>query len=147
MQFKFPLESLLKHRERLEDMARKDYLVAQTAVNESLTYVDQMWKEIDQVRARKFELQQQGGHKGEVLSTMEEFIVGHKIRIEREKSRLRELMMIAEEKRELLVEASMERKIIVKLKEKMWQRYKAFVRKKEIKEVDDIVTTRFKRSF
>ncbi|MCB9025917.1 MAG: flagellar export protein FliJ [Bdellovibrionaceae bacterium] len=146
MKFKFPLQALLRHRERLEEMAKKEYMLAQNKVNETLGKINEMWEEIDNTRKNKIEEQHKGGTKGQLLASMDEFIVGHKIRVEREKVKLRELMLIAEEKKELLIEAAKEHKILQRLKEKMMEKHKIMIKKKEVKDIDDIVTTRFKRS-
>ena len=146
MKFKFSLEVLLKHRERLEELARKEYVLAKANADEFLAKINSMWNEIDGTRERMANEQHSGGSKSELLSSMDEFIKGHKIRIEREKVQLRELMLVADEKRELLIEAAKEHKILVRLKEKMQEKHKLMMRKKEVKEIDDIVTMRHKRS-
>ncbi|MCB0390663.1 MAG: flagellar export protein FliJ [Bdellovibrionales bacterium] len=146
MKFKFNLEALLKHRSYLEEIARKEYFVAKQAADDSLFKINSMWKEIDNVRNKMMVEQSGGGHKSELLATMDEFINGHKVRLDREKQNLRELMLIADEKREILVEAAKEHKILIKLKEKMKERHKQVLKKKEVKAIDDIVTTRHKRS-
>ena len=118
MKFKFSLEVLLKHRARLEELARKDFLMAQNAADESMLRINQMWQDIDNVRLSAMEIQHRGGSSAQLLATMDEFINGHKVRIEREKKRFRDLQLFADEKKDLLIEAAKEFKILEKLKEK-----------------------------
>ncbi len=146
MRFRFPLEVLLKQRSREEEMSRKNYLSAQSKVDDSLVKIEDMWGEIRLSREKMAKVQHSGGNKFELLASLDEFMNGNKIRIEREKVNLRKLIMVADEKHELLVEAAKEHKILIRLKEKKFEKFKKERKKKELKENDDIVTMRHKRS-
>ncbi len=145
MGFEFRLETLLKNRKREEENARKVYVKAQLAVDQSLKKIDSLWRDIDTTRKNMENEQVAGGKKSEYLAGLDEFIKGCKIRIEKEKICLRELSMIAEEKREIFIEAVKEFKILEKIKEKKAKEYKIEKTKRETKEIDNLVTTRYKR--
>ncbi len=146
MKFKFNLETLLSQRLREVDFAKKEYYEAQKKVDDIIKKIEMMWTEISESRIQMVKEQNLGGKKGQLLSSIDEFINGHKIRIEREKIVLRELLMIAEEKKEALIESAKEHKILERLKEKRFEEFKVVKKKKEAKENDDIATMRFKRS-
>lgn len=145
MAYKFPLEALLKHRSRLEDLARKDYFMAQSEADESMQKIEGYWKAISDARSLRANKESMGGKSVHLLAEVESFISGSKVKIDREQKRLRELLMVVEEKKEILVEAAKEHKIIQKLKEKKAAIYRKKKKAKELKNNDDIVTMRFKR--
>lgn len=147
MTFKFSFESLLKHRRRLEDEARREYLEAQARVDEKLAEIRRMYDQVDQTRQTIHSIEEMCG-KGDVtrISGGHEFIQGQAIRIERERKVVRELISVAEEKQAYLVEVARETKVLEKLKEKRWEKYKADRRRKEALRLDEMITMRFKRS-
>ena len=62
-----------------------------------------------------------------------------------QRRKIRELNQIAETKQQALVAAAKEYKILEKLREKKLTEYKDVLKKRELKMVDELVTTRFKR--
>jgi flagellar FliJ protein len=146
MKFVFTLEVVLKQKKRIEEMAMLAYVEAQRKVDESQKRINQMWEDIQIARESRFKVETNGSRNFFEMSHYEEFVVGHKQRIELEKKNLRQLLMVAEEKKELLVEAAKEYKAIQKLKEKKKEEFKKYKNKIEVKKSDDIVNNRFKRS-
>lgn len=146
MAFRFGLESVLKHRKRLEDVAQREYMEAQRAVDECLQAMEQMYQRIDEVRAEIAEAQKTSSKdKIQHIRDMEFFIEGQKIRIQTLRQKARELLMVAEEKHEALVEAAKEKGVLVKLKEKRLAEYNEWLRKVEAKELDDQTMIRLNR--
>ncbi|MGE4132921.1 MAG: flagellar export protein FliJ [Bdellovibrionales bacterium] len=146
MGFRFGLSSVLKHRQRLEDIAQREYAEAQQAVDEILSQIEAMYREIDETRAAIFSAQQSGRTRDlQVIHQMEAFIDGQKIRIERTRLRARELLMTAEEKLEALITAAREKKILMKLKDRKFEEYKAWMNRLEAKALDDMTMTRTAR--
>jgi len=127
-------------------MAKKVFAEAEANVENSKSKINHMWSEIDLARQRAYEIQSSGAAIAVELEGFDHFVSGLKVKIESERNVLRELLAIAEEKRELLVEASKEHKALLKLKEKMYFRYKKAKEKKEQKQMDDMATMRFKRA-
>ncbi len=146
MAFKFGLDTVLKHRGRLEDVAQREYAEAQAAVDECLTQIERMYQRSDEVREEIAEAEQTGtaGKLAEIRE-MEHFLSGQKIRIERMRLKARELLQLAEEKHEALIVAARERKILVKLKEKKLFEYRAWLQRIEAKEQDDLTMVRIAR--
>lgn len=146
MKFKFGLESLLKHKRRLEEQAQREYMEAQAQLQSGLEEIKGMYASVDETRRSiAKEYGSKAENKIQRVRQMDEFILGMDVRIHRARLKARDLMRVVEEKQQLLIEASKEKKIIEKLKEKRWMSYKDEARRLEIRELDDMVTMRFKR--
>lgn len=143
MKFRFPFERVLSHRQTLENVARRDWIEAQSAVDRAQEELKKMYDDIEASRFRAAELENQGGARAPALSQIDDFINGQKIRIERLRQKIRELQFVAEEKHAALVQAAMDRKTIEKLKERRLESFKQAAKKHEQKVVDDLVVMRF----
>lgn len=143
MAFKFNLESVLKHRQRLEDFAQREFAEAQAAVDALLNEIEVMYARMDEVR-EEILAAQRGGSANQIgmVVQMENFLVGQKKQIEVKRLEARGLMVIAEEKQEKLIAAAREKKILVKLKERRQKEHFERLRQLEIKEQDDMTTIR-----
>jgi flagellar FliJ protein len=139
--FKFQLETVLKHRKRLEEMAQREYAEAQAQVDVELRALEQMYDRMDEVRDEISKAQaSHSTSKIEFIRQMETFLGGHKILIERKRAQVRELLMVAEEKQEALIAAAKERKVLTKLKDKRLAEYREWLNQVEIKISDDQTT-------
>jgi len=145
MKFKFSYQQLLEHRKRLEEIAQKEYLLAQKEVDDAEVELEKMYQQIDDSRQRAGFLQAKGGDQAASLVFIDDFINKHKIRIETQRKKIRERKSIAEEKQQALVNAAKEYKILDKLREKKVIDFKHVEKKRELKFVDDLVTMRYKR--
>ena len=146
MKFTFSLESLLVHRKRLEDVAQRDWAEAQAKVDAAQRELKSFYAQVDEARLRSSMIEKQGGTQASQLISIDEFIGGQAYRIEKQRSKIRELISEAERLQELLVEAVKETKTLVKLKERQFNEHKLHRRKQEAKQMDDVVVTRFKRA-
>ena len=143
MAFKFNLETVLKHRTRLEEAAQREFAEAQQAVDQILNKIESMYTRLDEVREQIAQIQTKGqGDKISEIREMESFIFGHKIRIDQERLKARELMIVAEEKQEALILAAREKKVLVKLKDKRLVEFKEWLNRMEAKELDDQTSVR-----
>jgi flagellar FliJ protein len=146
MKFKFSFEVLLEHRRKLEDVARREWGMAQEKVDLAKKELDEYYSQVDLARERVGTLSKtEGNHAGAFVS-ISEFITGQAIRIERHRLAMRELIEEAEIRRDALLEAAKETKTLIKLKEKRLVEFKLKAKKRELKEVDDLIVTRFKAS-
>ena len=143
MKFEFSFEKLLDHKKTLEDIARRNWAEKRRELDAGLKKLEDMFGQIDESRQRALALGTSGGATGPALVQIDEFINGQKIRIERHRASLRELMAEVERLHELLVEAAKERKTLEKLKERRLEEFKKLQKKREAKEIDELVTTRF----
>jgi flagellar FliJ protein len=143
MPFRFGLETVLKHRKRLEEAAQREYAEAQAAVNEVLTAIEVLYQRMDEVREEIAQAQAIGTpEKIALVLESEQFLVGLKTRIETLRLEARRLMAISEEKQEALIHAAREKKVLVKLKERRQQEHREWLRRIEAKELDDITMVR-----
>ena len=143
MKFKFSYEKLLAHKQTLEQIAQKNLAEAQRRLDQAKSELQGLYQAIDDVRNRSFEMERQGGLSQNTGVATDEFVNGQKIRIAKQKDVVREKMMDVEQRQEELILAARERKTLEKLKEKKIEEFKTEVKRKEQKEVDDMITMRF----
>lgn len=146
MKFRFALDKLITHRQRLEDLARRDWLAVQSKVDAVKKKIDDMYQQIDDSRKRAGHLSSSGGPQAPALGQIDDFIRLQKIVIEKERLVLREMLVELERVHEIFLEAAKERKTIERLREKRYEAFKLAKKKQELKQVDDMVVTRFKPS-
>ena len=145
MKFIFSYQQLLEYRKRLEEVAQRDYLQAKKNVQMAETALEAMYQQIDDSRQRARMLEIKGGKQAPSLALIDDFINNHKLRIETQRKTIRELKQVEETQQQALVIAAKEYKILEKLKEKQLIEFKEILKKRELKQVDELVTTRFKR--
>lgn len=143
MKFKFSYQKLLAHKQTLEEIAQKNLAEAQRSLDSAKTELKALFQAVDDVRARAFEIERQGGQSQNSGAVADEFANGQKIRIGKQREVIRERDMIVEQRQEELILAARERKTLEKLKEKKIEEFKTEVKRKEQKEVDDMITMRF----
>ncbi len=145
MKFKFSYQQLLEYRKRLEELAQRDYLLAQKNVDQAEIELEHMYQQIDDSRQRAGMLEAKGGKQAPSLALIDDFINKHKIRIELQRKKIREFYQVAELKQQALVMAAKEYKILERLREKRLLEHHDILKKRENKSVDELVTTRYKR--
>lgn len=143
MRFNFRLEKILRQRRVEQDLAQREYLIAQNEVQDQLAHIKGLYAALDAARLKSEEIQLCGGECTSKLMQIEEYMLGQKVKIQNERQRARELMQIAEEKHEILIEKAQSYKAIEKLKENKKEEFKKEKNKKEIKEMNDLVAMRF----
>ncbi len=138
MAFKFGLESVLKHRKRLEDVAQREFVQAQADVDAALGRLEKMYQRLDEVRVEISGKETSGGREAIAnICELELFLRGHKVRIESVRLEARELLAIAETKQEALIHAATEKKVLVKLREKRLAEHRLVLERMEAKIQDD----------
>jgi len=138
MRFRFRLETVMRQRKAEQDMAQREYHLAQANVQEQLNLIKRMYSQVDDAREMADKTAAKGGAQAQALAQFEEFIIGQQEFIKRARQKARELMQIAEEKLEILTEKMQSFKVLEKLKEKQKEEFKLKAKKKELKEIDDI---------
>jgi len=143
MKFTFRLETLMRHRKVLRDEAQREYLIAQSYLQDQMTRIKEMYAELDLARLRAEQIQIQGGNCSAQLMHLDDYIQGQKVRIHAARQKARELMQIAEEKHEVLTEKLKDHKMLEKLKEQKKLEYKKMKNKIAQAEIDDMSIMRF----
>ena len=93
MRFHFAFEKLLEIRKRTEDLARRDHAIAVANAFEAEAELRRMYEAIDQARGRAAQIEGAGGACAESLGQIDAFIRGQGVRIDRQRSKIRELQM------------------------------------------------------
>ncbi len=145
MKYKFSLEVLLDHRKKLENEARRNFMLAQSRVDEAIAELNGFYDQVDRTRTENGDIEKSGGRASPKLMANDDFIAGQKFRIEAQRLKIRELKVIADDLMEIMIEAAKEAKTLVKLKERRTDEHKLAERKHELKVTDEIVILRHKR--
>jgi flagellar protein FliJ len=146
MKFKFTLEKVLRQRELQESLAERDFAEAQNALNDEVAKLENMIRvKEDSIRERN-ELVQNTQTWGLSVQQINQFLIGQDLRIKLQNQRLSEFEKVVEAKREILRKASVEVKIIERLKEKKLEEFKREFERKEQSEIDELTALRFSRN-
>ena len=138
MALRFGLETVLKHRKRLEEIAQRELVEAQEAVDEVLARLESMYQRSDEIRLEIAEIENgERSDKMEFIRSLESFLQGHKVRTEAVRLEARERLKVAEDRQQDLIIAAQEKKSLVKLKEKRIREYKEWLDRIEAKNRDD----------
>ena len=143
MKFKFPLQKVMEHRKVLEDLAQKDFQDALAVLIQEQklfsTLQDQMRSAYDEI----FQAQHsKSGQTSGQLKQLGDFIVGQKVRLERQGAKIQEIEKGVESLREILREKAVDYKIIERLKERKKADFNEEMAKIDQKEMDEIAILR-----
>jgi flagellar FliJ protein len=142
MKFKFSLEKVLQHRKILENLAQRDFQEAQAVLTHNEEILNSLKNQMTQSFEESFKTQHGSGQTSEQLKTIHDFMLGQKVRIQRQEAKIQEIRKLVEEKREILREKATDYKIIERLREKKKAEWLEEMKKKEQKELDDISVLR-----
>lgn len=146
MKFKFPFDTLMKSRKTKRDEAERDYRLALSKSDDQKSKLSNMRMQLSGARSEMQTVRETGGKMSAALASIEDFLVGQKVRIQNQVKLIKGLDEIVEQKRLILVEAAKELKSLEKLKEKRYNEFKVLVRKKELKTIDEVSVMRAARS-
>ena len=143
MAFKFRLEKVLLHRRSLENIARKDYMLAIGDLEKEKKILNELYQKIDLAQIERHELVLKGGQYGEELRQYHEYIKGTEKRIERQKNVVSDKMAKVENLQQALQEATVNYKMIEKLEARQREDYRRAEKKLEEKNLTDMANVRF----
>lgn len=146
MKFKFSLEKVLRHRHLQESLAQRDFLEAQNELNAEIQKRQDMIQVKEDSLKQRTELVQSTQTWSQHVEQINQFLKGQDLRISRQNQRLSEFEKVVEAKREILRKASVEVKIIEKLKQKKFEEFKHEFERKEQSEMDELTALRFSRN-
>jgi flagellar FliJ protein len=140
MKFRFRLQKVLEHRQRIENEAKRAYFEAVAKTQEAKDQLTSMYQAIDASRIRAHQIQSQGGGSSTIMTLQDTdlFIRGQQVRIEGQRKVIRELKQVEEREQEALVAAAKERQALEKLRDKKILEFKERVDRQEALEVDDL---------
>lgn len=148
MKFKFTYENILKTKKVEKDVAHRDFMYASQELEVAVSRLGGMYQQVSDSRELNMKSVSQKKLSTEdiaVLQWVDQFMAGQRVRIERQKSAVKETNAQFETKREHLSEVAKEYKIFEKLKEKMKEKFRKEQRKLEQKSIDELVVMYTKR--
>lgn len=143
MKFKFPLQKVMEHRKVLEDLAQKDFQDAIAVLVQEQKLFSTMQDQIRLAYDEIFQAQHsKSGQTSDQLKQLGDFILGQKVRLERQRAKIQEIEKGVEALREILREKAVDYKIIERLKERKKADFKEEMAKLDQKEMDEIAILR-----
>lgn len=142
--FRFPLDNVMKVRKAAEDLAQRDFQLAQAALQEQIDLLQRMMDQKAQAYQQRHQFEAEGGAKSPHLGQIQEFLMGQEIVIQRQQAKIQEFETQVEHLREILRERAIEHKMIQKLKEKRREEFVHQQNRREVKEADDQAMMRFR---
>ena len=143
MRFKFPLQKVLEHRKVLEDLAQKDFQEALALFVKEQKLLSTLQDQLRLAYDKIFQAQHsKSGQTSEQLKQLSDFIIGQKVRMERQKAKIQECEKGVEALREILREKAVDYKIIERLRERKKTEFNEEVARLDQKEMDEIAILR-----
>jgi len=120
--FQFSLKALLSYREHLEQIAMQELAKAQSDVNQVTAYIEEIEEEFSKAR-NNLEIESEKGITSEELGMYIDYLNGLEQKKYEARDVLARLMVIVEKRRDVLQTKSIEKKIIMNLKDKRRNEY------------------------
>ncbi len=142
--FRFSLQPLLEHKERLEELARKDYLEITDRLRKEeerlRVYVD-IYKRLSE----NLDTMKKEGREVSELRFQYRYLNNIKEFIETQRKTIVELKRAVEERKTELTNAAIDRKVVEKTKEKKREEYESELKREEQKLIDEVAANGFVR--
>jgi flagellar protein FliJ len=138
--FKFRLESVLEFRKKIEDDRKKELAQLKELLEKEQDFLRELEVKITQVQDKMREQQSESLCNIEEMLNYYRYFISCKERAKEQVSLIESLIESVEHKREDLVAASKERKIMEKLKENQYKEYKKLMDSWETKIIDELAT-------
>ncbi|MBL7556306.1 MAG: flagellar export protein FliJ [Bdellovibrionaceae bacterium] len=147
MKFNFRMQKVLEHRKVQENLAKTDFQVAQSRLNEEVEKLQNMIDQKKKARVKSFELETgvdvPNSLRNGILEESSRFQKLQDVRIGKQREIIAEWEKEVESKREVLKTKAIEYKILEKVKDKKKQQFIDEANKKEQNENDEISILRF----
>lgn len=144
MKFKFSLEKLLNQRNIQVNLDRRQFIEKQNEYNLENDKLNDMLATKNRVIADRLSQVSQSNHWQNDVEQMNQFLIGHDVRIARQNKRLKEIEKEVELFRQILLKSLTEARMVEKLKEKKKDIFIKEALATEQKELDEIVSMRNK---
>ena len=137
----FALDTVLKHRQRLEDLAQHRFIEAQKMRDSTQIKLAEATESLALFIAESAQLQQQGIEITELIRH-EERIGSQKQHLQAIKKNLAEKTQLVEKEQRNLLHRCKDRQILERLKESQNKAWQGYLNKREAAMLDEIATTR-----
>ena len=136
--FKFRLESVRLDRERVEKLRLREWTIVNRMMMDLQAEKSRLEKRLSDAMSEMTAIKRASVVSTSIISEMENFIQGLKIRIDWKKGEIARAEKFVERKRVEWVTARQKRKVMDQLKEKQHQVYKDEQKTKELRHLDDL---------
>lgn len=145
--FRFRFQSVLEVREKSLENCQIEVVKIQQKLNQELLRLEEIYSILSCTKKGLESLLQKGNTMDLLLiNEYHGYILRLKTNIEEQKENIARVNKELEKKKQALIKALKEKKIIEKLKEKDLQKFKAELEKAQMIEIDEIVSNRSKSS-
>lgn len=144
--FKFGLAKVLTQREIVADLAQKNFVEAQAALDAEISKLNDMIAVKERSLNERAAMIQTSTDWVNQVDQINKFLIGQDLRIKNQNLRLQEAENLVESRREILRQAVSEVKILERLEEKQKKAHMAEAAKVEQAELDEIAVLRFSRN-
>lgn len=144
--FKFGLNKVLTQREIVADLAQKDFVDAQAALDAEISKLNEMIAVKERSLSERTTMIQTSSDWVNQVDQINKFLIGQDLRIKNQNLRLQEAENLVESRREILRQAVSEVKILERLEEKQKKAHMAEAAKVEQAELDELAVLRFSRN-
>ncbi|MBY0553661.1 flagellar export protein FliJ [bacterium] len=144
--FKFGLAKVLTQREIVADLAQKNFVEAQAALDAEISKLNEMITVKERSLSDRAAMIQTSTDWVNQVDQINKFLIGQDLRIKNQNLRLQEAENLVESRREILRQAVSEVKILERLEDKQKKAHMAEAVKVEQAELDEIAVLRFSRN-
>ncbi|MCS6831648.1 MAG: flagellar export protein FliJ [Armatimonadota bacterium] len=137
--FEFSLQKVLDYRQRVEEQAIRAFAEAQAHLIRERAMLHQLLIEREECLRRSQRRQQLAI---ELLDIEQTYLSALEGRIEAQRERVAQAEKVLQKKREALIEAQRERKVLERLREKHYEQWRQEMLHSEQKSLDDLATVR-----
>ena len=139
--FKFTLEVVLKERKRVEDLKLREWTLSLQLLQKMIDEQNALTKRLQEVVKEGDKLAGFPENTIGALQGVESFLKGQRLKIDWKKRDIERANMLTNKKKEEYVKARQKREVLEKLKEKKLAQHRKILKKKELKELDEIYVT------
>lgn len=143
--FKFRFRTVLRHRERKEDKLKEELAHLSRSLSRDKDILARLETGRELSRG-ELKIKQRGKVNGEEVLRYQTYLIKLGGDIVSQRGKVNELVAVVDQKHEDLVKASREKRIIEKLGERDYKRFKEGLLKAEQQFIDEIAGNRFNRS-
>jgi flagellar protein FliJ len=140
--FRFSLETLLRHREEIEQQERDELFRRNYKYQVELNNLNALTAQLQQTM-KELSLRQSENAPCQELDFYYRYIARLNHEIKESEKRLTQLQSEAQSQKEAVIEATKKRKILATIRAKKEKEFLAAVEKQEQKDIDELVVTRY----
>jgi len=143
--FSFRLETLLRHRETIEDLRNQEFSLAQGRHDCAMRELEAMKAHYDLTVADRPTTDSAGQFDAPAIQSRERYLEALQHQMSQQQERVEVARMIAEEMRIQMVAAKQDREAVTRLREKDYEEYVAESHRKSQDALDEIASVAFQR--